>query len=126
MKYRKKPIEVDAIQFTNENKDQVFNFITCNKYPTFDKDNNPTIKIQTLEGDITASFGDWIIKGVANEFYPCRNDIFKKTYDLAESNLEKETIKIPNIKNHICPNNDGDCQCNCYKQCIEDFKKLNS
>jgi len=38
---------------------------------------------------------------------------------------QRTFIKIPDIKKHICPNNDGDCQCDCYKQCIEDFKRLN-
>lgn len=79
--YRKKPIIIEAMQFTNENKDRVFNWITCNCYPTFDDKGNPTLKIQTLEGDMTASLGDWVIRGVAGEFYPCRADIFAATYE---------------------------------------------
>lgn len=43
---------------------------------------HPTLKIQTLEGVMTASVGDWIIKGVNGEFYPCKPDIFKQTYDI--------------------------------------------
>jgi len=41
------------------------------------------IHIQTLEGEMTANIGDWIIKGVKGEFYPCRADIFAETYELA-------------------------------------------
>lgn len=46
--------------------------------------NEGKIVIETLEGDITASLGDWIIKGVKGEFYPCKPDIFDATYEPAE------------------------------------------
>ena len=82
-KFRKKPVEIEAEQLTIENKDRAFNFITCNAQPLFDKNKNPIIKIQTLEGDMIASLNDWIIKGVAGEFYPCKPDIFEKTYEPA-------------------------------------------
>ena len=39
------------------------------------------LKIKTLEGEMTANVGDWIIKGVAGELYPCKPDIFEKTYE---------------------------------------------
>lgn len=61
MKYRKKPVIIEAIQF--EDKD------------------NPYLKIETLEGIMKASVGDYIIKGVNGEFYPCKPDIFEKTYE---------------------------------------------
>lgn len=80
-KYRKKPVVIEAMQFTNEMKDRVFHFVTCNKAPSFDDDGNPTMKIQTLEGVMIASLGDWIIKGVQGEFYPCKPDIFAATYE---------------------------------------------
>ena len=79
--YRKKPIEIEAMQFTDEMKDRVFNFVSCNRYADFNEQGNPVLKIQTLEGDMTASIGDWIIRGVAGEFYPCRDDIFRLTYE---------------------------------------------
>lgn len=84
MKYRKKPIEVEVMQFTDEDKNMVFNWITCNCYPDFDSDGRPTIRIQTLEGEMTASLGDYIIKGVQGEFYPCKPDIFNATYEEVE------------------------------------------
>ncbi|GED16577.1 hypothetical protein [Aneurinibacillus migulanus] len=82
-KYRKKPIVVEAEHFTEENKDKVFHWITCTCDPAF-IDGKPVIKIQTLEGVMIASLGDYVIKGVNGEFYPCREDIFKATYELAE------------------------------------------
>lgn len=82
-KFRKKPVVIEAIQFTNETKDQVFHWITCTTSPIF-IDGEPAIKIQTLEGDMMARIGDWIIKGVKGEFYPCKRDIFEKTYELVE------------------------------------------
>lgn len=79
--FRKKPVVVEAMQFTNESKNQVFHWITCNRYPRVDESGNPTLVIQTLEGDHTATLGDWIIKGVKGEFYPCKPDIFEATYE---------------------------------------------
>lgn len=84
MKYRKKPVIIEAEQFTIKNKDCAFNFITCNKNPSCDQFGQPTIEIQTLEGIMTASIGDWIIKGVSGEFYPCKPDIFEATYEGVE------------------------------------------
>lgn len=84
MKYRKKPVVIEAEQFTEENKNRAFHFIRCTCSPDWDEDNNPTIKIQTLEGVMTATLGDWIIKGVNGEFYPCKPDIFEKTYEPEE------------------------------------------
>jgi len=84
IKYRKKPIVIEAMEFTDENKDQVHNWVTCTTEVCFDKDGNPTLKIATLEGDHLARFGDFIIKGIAGEFYPCRADIFEATYEKVE------------------------------------------
>ena len=84
MKFRKKPVVIEAMQLTSENRDEVMNFVTSNNcYPDFEG-REPILKIQTLEGDMTAKLGDWIIKGVNGEFYPCKNDIFEKTYEQVE------------------------------------------
>ena len=83
-KYRKKPVVVEAEQFTSESKDRVFAWISRNKAAGVDLDGNPTLQIQTLEGVMTANLGDWIIKGVAGEFYPCRPDIFEQAYESVE------------------------------------------
>ena len=90
MKYRKKPVEIEAMHFTLESKDRVFNWITCNKVADWGEDDGegnaePVIRIQTLEGDMIARPGDWVIKGVKGEFYPCKPDIFEATYEPSES-----------------------------------------
>ena len=82
MKYRKKPIIVEAIQYTGQNMLYITDFIGINakKYYTgFDH-----IIIHTLEGDMRADIGDWIIKGIKGEFYPCKPDIFEATYEKVE------------------------------------------
>ena len=80
MKYRKKPVEIEAMRFTDETKNQCAHWVTCNC--SYDMDETgPIMGIQTLEGVMTARLGDYIIKGVKGEFYPCREDIFKMTYD---------------------------------------------
>ena len=88
MKYRKKPVVIEAEHFTNGNKDRCFNFVTCNRYATHDECGSPQLVIQTLEGDMTAVLGDFIIKGVKGEFYPCKPDIFEATYEKVEQPTE--------------------------------------
>ena len=80
-KFRKRPVVIEAMLFTDETKDQCFNFVRCNHYASFTNDGEPTLVIQTLEGDMTVSLGDWIIKGVCGEFYPCKPDVFEATYE---------------------------------------------
>ena len=83
-KYRKKPIVIEAIQFTDESKDIAFNFVNSTCQADFDNNANPIIKIDTLEGVMTVVLGDWIIKGTQGEFYPCKPDIFEQIYELVE------------------------------------------
>jgi len=84
-KFRKKPVVIEAVQFTEESKNQCFHWVTCTREPTWDARGRPTMKIATLEGDLTVSFGDWIIKGVKGEFYPCKPDIFAATHEPVEA-----------------------------------------
>lgn len=79
--YKKKPVEVKAMQFTDEMKDRVYNWITCNRAADFKYNGEPILKIQTLEGVMTVELGDYVIKGIKGEFYPCKPDIFEQTYD---------------------------------------------
>lgn len=81
-KFRKKPVVIEAIQFTGENQSQINKF-TDSKSRVSGYNNNK-IEIETLEGVMTASINDFIIKGVNGEFYPCKPDIFEKTYEKAE------------------------------------------
>ena len=78
-RYRKNPVAIEAVQFTEDNALECVNF--CNGI-FFDRKPEPSfIMIATLEGDMKASLGDYIIKGVNNEFYPCKPDIFAVTYE---------------------------------------------
>lgn len=79
--FRKKPVVIEAEHFVSGNYDRCFTFVTCACMATRDENRNPTLMISTLEGDMTAVDGDWIIKGVNGEFYPCKPDIFNKTYE---------------------------------------------
>lgn len=96
-KFRKKPVVIKAIRWTGSNLFDVRTFIDGKKPDTSScrmasdrwDDYEDLIKkkgliIKTLEGQHIATIGDWIIKGVNGEFYPCKPDIFKKTYDLVK------------------------------------------
>lgn len=87
-KYRKKPVVIDAIQLHGGNEDAVLRFIYGEKYRDLAIATLPEgapadarIAISTLEGTMYASEGDFIIKGVSGEFYPCKPDIFRMTYE---------------------------------------------
>jgi hypothetical protein len=80
-KFRKKPVVIEAMQFTGDNAEQIADFA----YGANGAVSPRGVLIETLEGEMRANIGDWIIKGVKGEFYPCRNDIFEATYEPAES-----------------------------------------
>ncbi|MCP3683907.1 MAG: hypothetical protein GY861_14585 [bacterium] len=80
MKYRKKPIVIDAVQWNGNNVDEVCDFMEGVDVE-FKTSNPMMVVIPTLEGDMLASVGDFIIKGVKGEFYPCKPDIFEQTYE---------------------------------------------
>ena len=79
MKFRKKPVVVEAKQFVGTNWREILEFIG-ESAGHFEKDENKLV-IYTLEGNHNAAIGDWIIKGVNGEFYPCKPNIFEKTYE---------------------------------------------
>lgn len=85
-RYRKKPIIVEAIQFNIDNTEFIKTWLRYNyvSYSEGFRDETVLVEliINTLEGNMKASYGDYIIKGVNGEFYPCKPDIFNKTYDL--------------------------------------------
>jgi hypothetical protein len=88
MKYRKKPVVIEALQWTGENVNEVLEFVNRADIRITnhmrDGEMKSEIHIHTLEGPMHASQGDWIIKGVRGEFYPCKPDIFEETYEPAE------------------------------------------
>lgn len=93
-RFRKKPVMIEAVQFTDDKDDnnlmELAEFIdNQDLIISYENGSNaPLLKIKTLEdanGSVHyASIGDWIIRGVNGEFYPCKPDIFKKTYERVE------------------------------------------
>jgi hypothetical protein len=89
MRFRKKPVEVEAVRYDGGNSEAVLAFmggprqaeVTEGTIPGPGRGISPALVIHTLEGNMTASVGDWIIRGVRGEFYPCKPDIFAATYE---------------------------------------------
>jgi hypothetical protein len=78
-KFRKKPVVIEAVQYTGENASEIDAFVGLELKKLL---MHPLILvIPTLEGDHNAMHGDWIIKGIKGEFYPCKPDIFAATYE---------------------------------------------
>jgi len=86
-KYRKKPVVIEATQLAawDQNVEDTFHE-WCEEvgFENFTSERDQTLVIHTLDGDMTAEPGDWIIKGVAGEFYPCKPGIFAETYEAVE------------------------------------------
>ncbi len=91
-RFRKKPVVIEAVQFDGLNTEEVLDWIEPNFADSPAEDVGGTVidpavselsyfTIETLEGTMRAEPGDWIIKGVKGEFYPCKPDIFAETYD---------------------------------------------
>lgn len=96
MKYRKRPVVVDAIQWTGDQV-SVLSWVdsfmdwgnsaavmaSCTPFYFHYEDGCPIpdLRVRTLEGDMKCDIGDFIIRGVNGEFYPCKPDIFAKTYE---------------------------------------------
>ncbi len=102
MKYIKKPVVIDAIQVKANNFDRICDFMGCtpeqvlnpmSDIDEFGDSRDPYLGviIETLEGKMQANIGDMIIKGVKGEFYPCKPDIFKETYDKAPQDYQDRT-----------------------------------
>ena len=84
MKFIKKPIIVDAIQWKGYNTKEVAIFLQGHTARQGEVIPDMAIIIPTLEGEHRADVGDWIIKGIKGEFYPCKPDIFELTYEPVE------------------------------------------
>lgn len=87
MKVRKKPVVVDAWEVTDISLKGVASMHRTYGIPMFNvgsRNGKSGIIIPTLEGDHLAELGDYIIKGIAGEYYPCKPDIFNKTYEIVD------------------------------------------
>ena len=83
-KYRKKPVVIEAMLLTEGNLEQVEKWCGGDIKGTALHRSERVLDIQTLEGEMRANIGDWIIRGVKGEFYPCKPDIFEQTYEKVE------------------------------------------
>ena len=94
LKFRKKPVVIEAFQMTEARRSDNYGWpewldkawqlergTPGSLYPTEEGTSDGTLSIGTLEGQHLVSFGDWIIRGVKGELYPCKPDIFAATYE---------------------------------------------
>lgn len=117
MKYRKKPVEIEAIKWNGSNVEEVINFcndkvivyheqllngVKCDSY---------SVSILTLEGVMGVDVGDYIIKGIKGECYPCKPDIFEMTYEKCEKKIDMEE----NYTCELCFWDDVDQDVQCEK-----------
>ena len=104
-KYMKKPIVIEAIQWTKENDVELEHWLSKEKSVELEIDDHlyvagvgtpyiNKIQIKTLEGTMEASYGDYIIKGINGEIYPCKPDIFEKTYEQPKQYLKWEDLEF--------------------------------
>ena len=92
-RYIKKPVVVQAVEYNGANKEEIEAFVEKKLDTVYTELKEPLeLKIPTLEGDMKASKGDYIIKGVNGEFYPCKPDVFEKTYDVVENAERPQTF----------------------------------
>lgn len=118
MKYRKKPVVIEAIQYagTGESFEEIDEFMNGKLYVIEDN-----AVIVTLEGNMVVSVGDFVIKGVNGEFYPCKPDIFEKTYESVDEYEPNPGI----VYEPMCPYGNLDCvlDCNYIKTFYPDWYK---
>ena len=85
-KFVKKPIVIEAIQYDGANITEIETFVGAKLPSVWLSVEDTQLIIPTLEGDMKVSKGDYVIKGIKGEFYPCKPDIFKSTYNVVEDN----------------------------------------
>ena len=87
-RYRKRPVAIEALQLTDSNAGVVAAWVNAGGHRAIVRggprggSKGATVTIKTLEGDHLASVGDFVIRGVQGEFYPCKSDIFEATYEV--------------------------------------------
>lgn len=97
--YIKKPLAVQAVQWTGDNTDEVVDFggtvDGCNIISDIGKS---YLVVRTLEGNMAISIGDYVIRGTSGEYYPCKPNIFEKIYEEQDDMTYKETITWHEVK----------------------------
>ena len=116
-RYTKKPVTVEAVQWTGENLQELKNFVGSSleydiQYDAREVGKGPAavdVRIRTLEGVHHATEGDFIIKGVHGEFYPCKPDIFQETYVEAEKLEAIRELQEDRIRELVEADREGRC-----------------
>ena len=129
-KYTKKPVEIEAVQWNGEITQDLLDLAGDKKGDCSINFNDRTLAIQTLEGVMTANVGDFIIKGVKDELYPCKPDIFYATYDISQ-NREIDRIRKLDVEKMAEFLTDFDCfkscehdgSCKTRSNCVSGLKK---
>lgn len=103
MKYRKKPVVIDAVKYDGNNLENIVTVFPEFKF-TVEAGESKGLGIYTLEGKMICSIGDYLIKGIQGEFYPCKPDIFEASYD------EVKEKPVPR-----CKSCGGDYPGSCYE-----------
>ena len=98
IKATKKPVTIECVKWDGENIEEIKAFVGSS-YIGGENDDDKKLVISTLEGDMLASIGDYIIKGVKGEFYPCKPDIFENTYDIVDESgpIVKEALAMADL-----------------------------
>lgn len=99
LKVRKKPIVVESIQWNGDNFDELEKWCPYG-LSLFSK--NMQLYVRTLEGELTANIGDYILKGVDGELYPVNKEIFEKTYDVLEKKIGRRLGRLGRRLKKIC------------------------
>ena len=110
MKYTKKPVTIEAVQWTGDNWQEIQRFVP-DAVRVIDMNG---LRVKTLEGELNVSKGDYIIKGVKGEFYPCKPDIFQQTYDPAEATVKPDGCPFCGAEGtdvHVVQGNPRYCKC---------------
>ena len=106
-RYRKRPVEIEAIQFTEESKDRVYAWaksIQVGVHPSRDSEDNPALLVPTSEGIMFCAIDDYLIKEPFpmdwRKLYPCKPDIFEKTYRL----IADDNARLSSLPQNMKPN----------------------
>lgn len=113
MKFRKKPVVIEAIQLREDTLSEIYAFMGIKGKGSFSDcghgidPSDGKFKITTLEGVHVANVGDYIIRGVSGEFYPCKPDIFNKTYDAVEDYSRPAAAQKKSLEQALAENGWG-------------------
>ncbi len=102
-KFVKRPVVIEAIQWTGKNIEEIWEWAGTDVVYGPTELHPQKLKVMTSEGDIFASTDDWIIKGVAGEFYPCKPEIFEATTEDTCTETIFKNVHVGDVVHHVQP-----------------------